>query len=107
MSDNLATLQAEVEGDAARIAELVKHFEETKEWETQEKVFEMLARIDHLHRACVWRIHEVMTELGGQGLVDRLQVDPVIKTLFVLYDLLPPDSPHAPPEHQPRDLLPE
>ncbi|MEO5722150.1 MAG: hypothetical protein ABIR71_11850 [Chthoniobacterales bacterium] len=107
MSDNLSNLKAEIEEDAARIAELVKHFEESKEWETQEKVFEMLGRIDHMHRACIWRIHEVMTELGGKGLVERLEMDPVVKTLFVLYDLLPPNSMHAPPEHQPRDLLPE
>ena len=106
MPDNLSNLQAEVEEDSARIAELVKHFEESKEWETQERVFEMLARIDHMHRACVWRIYELTTELGGKGLVERLQMDPVIKTLFILYDLLPPDSPHPGPEHQPRDLLP-
>jgi len=93
---------AEVEEDAARIAQLVKHFEESKEWETQEKVFEMLERIDHMHRACIWRIYELTTELGGKGLVERLQMDPMIKTLFILYDLLPPDSPHPPPEHQPK-----
>lgn len=97
---------AEVEEDAARIAELVKYFEESKEWDKQEKIFEMLERIDHMHRACIWRIHELTTELGGKGLVDRLQLDPMIKMLFVLYDLLPPDSPYASPEHQPRDLLP-
>ncbi len=94
--------QAEVEEDAARIAELVKHFEQSKDWETQEKVFELLERIDHIHRACIWRIYELTTELGGKGLVDRLQMDPLIKTLFILYDLLPPDSPHPPPEHQPK-----
>ena len=59
MSDNLATLQAEVEEDAARIAELVKHFEESKEWAAQEKVFELLGRIDHMHRVCIWRIRGV------------------------------------------------
>ncbi len=107
MPDNLSTLQTEVEQDSARIAELVKDFEESKEWETQEKVFELLARIDHMHRACIWRIYELTTELGGKGLVERLQLDPMIKTLFILYDLLPPDSGHAPLEHQPRDLLPE
>ncbi len=106
MPDNLATLQAEIEEDSGRIAELVKHFEESKDWETQEKVFEMLGRIDHMHRLCIWRIHELTTELGGKGLVERLEMDPLIKTLFILYDLLPPDSPHAAPEHQPRDLLP-
>lgn len=86
----MSTTQAEVEEDAARIAELVQHFEESKEWETQEKVFEMLERIDHMHRACIWRIYELTTELGGKGLVDRLELDPMIKTLFILYDLLPP-----------------
>ena len=93
---------AEVEEDAARIAELVKHFEESKDWATQQKVFEMLERIDHMHRACIWRIYELVTELGGKGLVERLQLDPMIKTLFILYDLLPPDSSPAPPEHQPQ-----
>ncbi len=93
---------AEVEEDAARIAELVKHFEESKDWATQEKVFELLERIDHMHRACIWRIYELTTELGGKGLVERLQLDPMIKTLFILYDLLPPDSSHTPPEHQPQ-----
>lgn len=92
---------AEVEEDAARIAELVKHFEESKDWATQERVFEMLERIDHMHRACIWRIYELTTELGGKGLVDRLQLDPLIKTLFILYDLLPPASPHEQPEHKP------
>src|SRR5947208_15286103 len=76
---------AEVEEDAARIAELVKHFEETEEYDTQEKVFELLERIDHMHRACIWRIYELTTELGGKGLVERLQLDPVIKMLFILY----------------------
>lgn len=81
----------EVNEDAARIAQLVKHFEESKEWATQEKVFELLKRIDHMHRACIWRLHELTTELGGKGLIERLQIDPVIRTLFILYDLLPPE----------------
>ena len=60
---------AEVEEDAARIAELVKYFEESKDWAPQEKVFEMLERIDHMHRICIWRVYELTTELGGKGLV--------------------------------------
>ena len=82
----------DVEKDAARIAELVKCFEESKDFESQEKIFELLERIDRLHRACVWRIYELTTELGGKGLVDRLARDPIIKTLFVLYDLFPPEQ---------------
>lgn len=88
----------DVHDDAARIAELVKHFEESKDWETQAKVFELLERVDHMHRACVWRLYEVTTELGGKGLVERLQLDPVVKTLFILYDLLPPDPTEPRPE---------
>jgi len=87
----MATVQ-EVEQDAARIAQLVKHFEESKDYQSQEKIFELLERIDRLHRTCVWQIYELTTQLGGKGLVDRLARDPVIKTLFVLYDLLPPDE---------------
>ena len=82
----------DVELDAVRIAELVRHFEETKDYEAQEKIFELVERIDRLHRTCIWRIYELTTELGGKGLVDRLVRDPIIKTLFVLYDLLPPEE---------------
>jgi len=82
----------EVEQDAARIAQLVKHFEESKDYVAQEKIFELLERIDRLHRTCVWQIYELTTELGGKGLVDRLARDPIIRTLFVLYDLLPPED---------------
>jgi hypothetical protein len=82
----------EVEQDAARIAQLVKGVEESKDYQMQEKIFELLQRIDRLHRTCVWRIYELTTELGGKGLVERLARDPIIKTLFVLYDLLPPDE---------------
>ena len=82
----------DVEQDAARIAQLVKRVEESKDYQMQEKIFELLQRIDRLHRICVWRIYELTTELGGKGLVERLARDPIIKTLFVLYDLLPPDE---------------
>ena len=87
----MATVE-EVEQDAARIAQLVKVFEESKDYQSQEKIFELLERIDRLHRTCVWRIYELTTELGGKGLVDRLARDPIIKTLFVLYDLFPPNE---------------
>jgi nitrite reductase (NADH) small subunit/3-phenylpropionate/trans-cinnamate dioxygenase ferredoxin subunit len=37
----------------------------------------------------VWRLFELVTELGGKGLIDRVAADPAVKTLFVLYDLIP------------------
>lgn len=80
---------ADLNAHAARIAELVGQFESGGEAEARDKVFELLEHIDHLHRTCVWRLFELITELGGKGLVDRIAADPVVKTLFVLYDLIP------------------
>ncbi len=79
---------ADLEKHAARIAELVQHFEAGDDG-VKEKVFELLENIDHLHRTCVWRLFELVTELGGKGLIDRVTADPAVKTLFVLYDLIP------------------
>ena len=80
---------ADLETHAARVAELVGHFEAEGEVAVREKVFELLEHIDHLHRTCVWRLFELMSELGGKGLIDRIATDPAVKTLFVLYDLIP------------------
>jgi nitrite reductase/ring-hydroxylating ferredoxin subunit len=83
------SLMADLEAHAARIAELVGLFESDRETEARAKVFELLEHLDHLHRTCVWRLFELITELGGKGLVDRVAADPAVKTLFVLYDLIP------------------
>jgi nitrite reductase/ring-hydroxylating ferredoxin subunit len=80
---------AELEQHAARIAELVQHFESCADPAIREKVFELLGHVDHLHRTAVWRLFELTTELGGKGLVERVTADPAVKTLFMLYDLIP------------------
>jgi nitrite reductase/ring-hydroxylating ferredoxin subunit len=80
---------AELDEHARRIATLMESFERLPESEMREKVFELLENVDHLHRTCVWRLFELMTELGGKGFIDRLTSDPAVKTLFVLYDLIP------------------
>src|SRR5262245_31517009 len=80
---------AELQQHAARIADLVHQIEAGAECPTRESVFELLEHIDHLHRTCVWRLFELVTELGGKGLIDRVTADPAVKTLFVLYDLIP------------------
>ncbi len=80
---------ADLEKHAARIAELVQHFESGADAGARDRVFELLENIDHLHRTCVWRLFELTTELGGKGLIDRIAADPAVKTLFVLYDLIP------------------
>jgi nitrite reductase (NADH) small subunit/3-phenylpropionate/trans-cinnamate dioxygenase ferredoxin subunit len=80
---------ADLEQHAFRIAELMQKIEAGAEPPPRECVFELLEHIDHLHRTCVWRLFELVTELGGKGLVDRVAADPAVKTLFVLYDLIP------------------
>src|SRR5215475_10323075 len=80
---------ADLQQHAVRIADLVRQIEEGVERPTRECVFELLEHIDHLHRTCVWRLFELVAELGGKGLIDRVAADPAVKTLFVLYDLIP------------------
>jgi len=53
--------------------------------------FELLEHVDHLHRSCVWKVFELATQLGGKGLIDRMVQDSAVKTLFMLYDLIPVD----------------
>jgi nitrite reductase/ring-hydroxylating ferredoxin subunit len=79
----------DLEQHAARIAELMRQFEEGDDPQTRDRIIELLEQIDHLHRTCVWRLFELVTELGGKGLIDRVAADPAVKTLFVLYDLIP------------------
>jgi nitrite reductase (NADH) small subunit/3-phenylpropionate/trans-cinnamate dioxygenase ferredoxin subunit len=80
---------ADLEQHAARIAEMIQQIESGEEPPARERVFELLEHIDHLHRTCVWRLFELVTELGGKGLIDRVAADPAVKTLFMLYDLIP------------------
>lgn len=77
-----------IEAHAGRIGELIRELE-SSDPQIREKVFELVANIDHLHRTCVWRLFELTTELGGKGLVDRLASDSAVKMLFMLYDLIP------------------
>src|SRR5262245_28980844 len=85
---------ADLEQHAARIAELMWEFESGGDAVPRERVFELLEHVDHLHRTCVWRLFELVTELGGKGLIDRVAADSAVKTLFVLYDLIPSEPLH-------------
>src|SRR5262249_36016401 len=80
---------ADLEQHAARIAELMRQVESGDEPPARERVVELLEHIDHLHRTCVWRLFELVTELSGKGLINRVAADPAVKPLFVLYDLIP------------------
>src|ERR671936_1568275 len=76
---------------AERIVELVRELEALEDDAVRNRIFEMLEHIDHLHRSCVWKVFELATQLGGKGLIDRMTQDPAVKTLFMLYDLIPVD----------------
>jgi nitrite reductase/ring-hydroxylating ferredoxin subunit len=88
---------ADIEEHAERILQLVHEFETLENEAVRNRVFELLEHIDHLHRSCIWKVFELATQLGGKGLIDRMTQDTAVKTLFMLYDLIPVD-PLAPVE---------
>jgi nitrite reductase/ring-hydroxylating ferredoxin subunit/Fe-S cluster biogenesis protein NfuA len=54
---------------------------------TREEVFALLEGIDVLHRQALGRLLDLVTELGGSGLAERVSQDPVVRTLLEMYDL--------------------
>ncbi len=55
--------------------------------QTREEVFALLEGIDVLHRQALGRLLALTGNLGGQGLVERIAQDPVVRTLLEMYDL--------------------
>jgi nitrite reductase/ring-hydroxylating ferredoxin subunit len=82
---------SDLETHVERLQELVEYFERLEDGPVRDRVFELLEQVDHLHRSAVWRLFELATELGGKGLVERITLDPGVKLLFMLYDLIPVD----------------
>ena len=54
---------------------------------TREEVLALLEGIDVLHRQSLGRLLELVTNLGGSGLVERVSQDPVVRILLEMYDL--------------------
>jgi nitrite reductase/ring-hydroxylating ferredoxin subunit/Fe-S cluster biogenesis protein NfuA len=54
---------------------------------TREEVFALLEGIDVLHRQALGRLLDLVTDLGGSGLAERVSQDPVVRTLLEMYDL--------------------
>ena len=70
--------------DAAAFTEM----EELPLPEVKDKVFELLAGIDTIHREGLWRL----VRLFKEGVLEQVVTDPAIHNLMELYDLLPPEA---------------
>ena len=65
----------------------VERMEGIEDERTREEVLALLEGIDVLHRQSLGRLLELVTNLGGSGLVERVSQDPVVRTLLEMYDL--------------------
>lgn len=67
---------------------LIQEMEELPLPEVKDKVFELLAGIDSIHREGLWRL----VRLFKEGVLEQVVTDPAIRTLMELYDLLPTEA---------------
>src|SRR5215210_6076513 len=65
----------------------LERMEGIEDQQTREEVFALLEGIDVLHRQALGRLLALTGNLGGQGLVERVAQDPVVRTLLEMYDL--------------------
>jgi Fe-S cluster biogenesis protein NfuA len=75
-----------------RLDELVREFEIYPSEEVKEKVFELLGEVDRVHRVGLNHLIAYLREAGQADWIETAAQDPVIHTLFLLYDLLPGDA---------------
>jgi Fe-S cluster biogenesis protein NfuA/nitrite reductase/ring-hydroxylating ferredoxin subunit len=71
--------------------ELIRQFEGLPMPQVQEKVFELLQTVDAFHREGISRFVEFLREEGLAETVEKAADDEAVRTLLVLYDLLPGD----------------
>ena len=75
----------------AYVNDLIQEMEALPLPEVKEKVFELLAGIDAIHREGLWRL----VRLFKEGVLETVVTDPAIHTLMNMYDLLPPEQDQA------------
>lgn len=68
---------------------LIQEMERLPFPEAKERVFELLAGVDAIHREALRRL----VRLFKEGVLEKVVSDPAIHTLMELYDLLPPHQP--------------
>jgi nitrite reductase/ring-hydroxylating ferredoxin subunit len=67
---------------------LIQEMEELQFPQVKEKIFELLAGVDAIHREALMRL----VRLFKEGVMEAVVTDPAIHTLMELYDLLPPEA---------------
>lgn len=77
---------------AERLDELVQALESLPYPAIREQVFEILQAVDAIHREGLGRLVESLRAQGQSGAIERAAEDPVIQSLFLLYNLLPGDE---------------
>ena len=65
----------------------LERMEEIEDEQTRQEVLALLEGIDVLHRQALGRLLELVTNLGGAGLIERVSQDPIVRTLLEMYDL--------------------
>ncbi|MDP9370881.1 MAG: NifU family protein [Chloroflexota bacterium] len=80
--DNLAELSEWIDG-------LIQDFAEHPDAGVRERVFALLDGVDALHRAALGRLTALLRAPGAEAVWARARNDQVVRTVLLLYDLLP------------------
>ena len=75
--------------------DLVREFEALPFPEVRDRVFELLQTVDALHRSGLHRLVDVLRDHDGGAVLEQAAADPIVRTLLVLYDLVPEPAPVA------------
>ena len=76
----------------AQVNAQIEEMEQLPLPDVKDKVFELLAGIDSIHREALSRL----VSLFKEGVLEQVVADPAIHTLMELYDLLPPEVEEEP-----------
>lgn len=71
---------------------LIQEFESLPFPQVREMVFDLLQGIDAVHREGLWRLAHFLEKEAGSDVLDRAADDPIIHTLFMMYDLTEGDA---------------
>ncbi len=84
--------EAEFQAVGQQLDALVQAFEALPFPEVREMAFDMLQTVDTMHREALWRLVAFLHAHGQGELLDHAAEDPIIRTLLLLYDLVPSEE---------------